>query len=260
MGWIAGLDIGSSSSKAVLMQDSTLVAHSIQTTEGNFSNAASEVLHAVLDAANLRSNELDLIGASGLGASFIPYPSVKISDIACHSRGAYFYQPSIRTLIEIGNQVSRVIKVTPHGKVAGCTTGDKCAAGSGRILQIVAKVLQVKLQDLGTISIASKKPAKFTTGCAVFLETEAVSRVAEGIPKEDIIAGLHQTLATKIAVMAHKMKVEEDCAIIGGGALDIGLVKVVEQKIQHRLFIPEEPLLSGAVGAALIAAERSAGN
>ncbi|MGD8263654.1 MAG: acyl-CoA dehydratase activase [Desulfobacterales bacterium] len=258
MGWIAGLDIGSSSSKAVLMQDNTLVAHSILTTEGHFSNAADAVLNAVLDAANLRPNNLDLIGASGLGAAFIPYPSKKISDIACHSRGANFYQPSARTLIEIGNQLSRVIKITPQGRVAGCTTGDKCAAGSGRILQIVARVLQVKLEDLGPISMASKQPAKFTTGCAVFLETEAVSRVAEGIPIEDIIAGLHQALANKIAVMAHKMKVEEDCAIIGGGALNIGLVKIVEEKIQKRLFIPEEPLLSGAVGAALIAAERSA--
>lgn len=258
MGFIAGLDIGSAFSKAVVLEDGVLVSHGVRATEGDFAQVAGSLLDDVLKSAGLRPEDLDLIGASGLGASFVPYPHRKIADISCHSRGAHFFVPTVRTLVEIGNQVSRVIKVSPKGTVADSSTGDKCAAGSGRILQIVAKVLKIDLKDMGKISAEAVRPAKFTTGCAVFLETETISRVAEGTPKADIIAGLHQTLATRISVMAHRLKVETDCVFVGGGALDEGLVRVVEKEIRQPLFVPRDPLVSGAVGAALIAAERAA--
>jgi (R)-2-hydroxyacyl-CoA dehydratese activating ATPase len=259
MTWIAGLDIGSALSKAVILKDGKLTSHSIRETEGNFASVAKAVLDEALAQADLAIDRLDLIGASGLGADFVPYPFQKTTDISCHSRGAHYFLPTVRTLLEIGNQVSRVTKVTPGGKVAGSSTGDKCAAGSGRILQIVAKVLQIDLNDMGAYSLRAAQPAKFTTGCAVFLETETISRVAEGTPKEDIIAGLHQALAARIAVMAQRMTIEEECAITGGGALDAGLVRTMEKQIGSRIHIPEHPLLSGAIGAALIARERSDG-
>ena len=260
MGLIAGLDIGSAFSKAVVLDNGDLVSHGVRATEGDFAQVARSLLDDVLEKRGLTPDDLDLIGASGLGASFVPYPHRKIADISCHSRGAHYFLPSVRTLVEIGNQVSRVIKVSPKGMVADSATGDKCAAGSGRILQIVAKVLKIDLKDMGKISAQAARPAKFTTGCAVFLETETISRVAEGTPKADIIAGLHQTLATRISVMAHRLKVEADCVFVGGGALDAGLAKVVEKELREPLFVPEEPLLSGAIGAALVAAERSAGS
>jgi len=257
MGWIAGLDIGSAFSKAVILKDEELRSHSIRETKGNFVSVAKAVIEEALTDANLTIDRLDLIGGSGLGAAFIPYPFEKVADISCHSRGVHYFFPTVKTLIEIGNQVSRVTKVTPGGKVAGSVTGDKCAAGSGRILQIVAKVLQIDFKEMGAYSMRSAQPAKFTTGCAVFLETETISRVAEGTPKEDIIAGLHHTLAARIAVMAQRMTIEEDCVISGGGALDRGLVGILEKHIGMPIRTPEHPLLSGAVGAALIARERS---
>ena len=259
MTWIAGLDIGSAFSKAVILKDEELRSHCIRETKGKFAPVAEAVLKGALADAGLTIDRLDLIGGGGLGAAFIPYPFEKMTDISCHSRGAHYFFPTVRTLMEIGNQVSRVTKVTPDGKVAGNVTGDKCAAGSGRILQIVAKVLQIDLKDIATFSMRSTQPAKFTTGCAVFLETETISRVAEGTPKEDIIAGLHHALAARMTVMAQRMAIENDCVITGGGALDQGLVRILEAQIGSRIHIPDHPLLSGAIGAALIAQERSTG-
>jgi predicted CoA-substrate-specific enzyme activase len=155
-------------------------------------------------------------------------------------------------LIEIGNQSSRIIKVTRQGKVADSLVSDKCAAGSGRILQIVAKVLNVDLKDMGQLSLKSTQPVKFTTGCAVFLETEAISRVTEGASKENIIAGLHQALTARVAAMAHRMGLGEDCVITGGGAKDSGLVKIMEEKLGKTLLVSDNPLITGAIGAALI--------
>jgi len=256
MAYIAGLDIGSALSKAVIMQNGTLIASNIRPTEGNFSLSAEHVLADALQKAQLSQTDIDRIGACGLGVTFIAHPFTKITEISCQSRGTHYLLPTVRTLIEVGNQSSRVIKVTPKGKVADCLVSDKCAAGSGRILQIIARVLGVSIEDLGPLSTKSTHPAKFTTGCAVFLETEAISRVAEGTPKEDIIAGLHRTLAARIAAMAHRMHVEEDCAITGGGAVDIGLVKTMEAEIGKNILIPQEPLITAAIGAALIVAEK----
>lgn len=257
MPYMAGLDIGSAQSKAVIMQNSTLLSYSTMPTGGNFSKAADSVLETALEKANMSYSDIDLIGAFGLGASFISYPYIKISDISCQSRGTHFLLPTIRTLIEVGNQASKIIKVTEGGTVADCLVSDRCAAGSGRVLQIIAKVLKIDLKDMGSLSLNSTRPVKFTTGCAVFLETEAICRVAEGMSKENIVAGLHQTLAARISAMAQRMRLEKDYAITGGGAKDSGLLRLMEEKMGQHLLVPDEPLITGAIGAALIAAERN---
>ncbi len=257
MSCIAGLDIGSALSKAVIMQNRIVLSSSIRPSEGNFSNAINSVLQEALDKAELSITDIDMIGACGLGASFISHPFTKITEISCQSRGTNFVLPTVRTLIEIGNQASRIIKVTKEGKVADSLVSDKCAAGSGRILQIVARVLKVDLKEMGRLSLKSTHPVKFTTGCAVFLETEAISRVAEGAPKENIIAGLHQALAARIAAMGHRMRIEDDCAVTGGGACDSGLVKIMGEKLGKKVLVPDNPLITAAIGAALIVAEKN---
>ncbi|MEE8415216.1 MAG: acyl-CoA dehydratase activase [Desulfobacterales bacterium] len=256
MSFIVGLDIGSALSKAVVMQDGKLLSSGISPSEGNFLSAINSVLQEALGKTKLAISDIDLIGACGLGASFIPHSFRKTSDISCQSRGTSYLLPTVRTLIEIGNQSSRIIKVTQQGKVADSLVSDKCAAGSGRILQIVAKVLNVDLKDMGQLSLKSTQPVKFTTGCAVFLETEAISRVVEGASKENIIAGLHQALTARVAAMAHRMGLEEDCVITGGGAKDSGLVKIMEEKLGKTLLVSDNPLITGAIGAAIIVNEK----
>lgn len=257
MSYLAGLDIGSALSKAVILKDASLVSYCVKPVNGNFSEAALGVMEGVLEKAGLKYADISLIGACGLGSSFIPYSFTKVTEISCQSRGTNFLLPSVRTLVDVGNQSSRVIKVTESGRVADFLFSDKCAAGSGRVLQIISRVIGVKLEDMGELSINSNNPVKFTTGCAVFLETEAISRVAEGNPKEDIAAGLHKTLAAKISAMVHRMRLEEDCAVTGGGAKDKGFIRAMEKMLGKKLLIPDEPLVTGAIGAALIAKERS---
>jgi len=159
-------------------------------------------------------------------------------------------------VVDIGGQFTKAFKVDERGKPTTFLLSEKCAAGSGRFLQIIARVLQVELKDIGELSLKSKKKVDFNTGCAVFAESEAVSRIAEGAAKEDILAGLHRTLAAKIQTMVERLGIEPDCALIGGGAKDIGLVKSVEERLERRLLVPEEPQIVAALGGALIAGEK----
>ncbi|SFQ95444.1 acyl-CoA dehydratase activase [Desulfoscipio geothermicus] len=252
----AGLDIGSVMAKAVIMDNDKVLSYSIMPNRGSFYNAANNVLKEALEKAGLTYDKLNIIGTTGLGASFITYPHIKNTEVACQSRGMNYLLPSVRIVIEVGDQSTRVIKVTEKGRVADCVINDRCAAGSGRILLIISKVLRVNINDLGNFSITSTNPVRFSTSCSVFAETEAISRIAEGIKKEDIIAGLHQSMAIKIYSMIQKVKIEEKCAITGGGAKDLGLVKMLQKIIGKDLLVPDEPFISGAIGAALMAAEK----
>ncbi len=257
MGYTAGLDIGSAYSKAVVFEDGELVSYYVKPTSGNFSLAADLVLEEALQKVGLSLAKLRYIGACGLGVTFISETFNKITELSCHTRGVHYLMPSVRTVIEIGNQSARVMKTTPKGKVADSLVSDKCATGSGRIMQIISKVLRTDLEQFGKLSEKATKPAKFTTNCAVFLETEAISRVAEGTPREDIIAGLNQTLAGKIGSMVHRMRIEADCVMTGGVALNAGLVAMMEKEIGLKIQVPEQPMITGAIGAALITAEKA---
>lgn len=256
MRYIAGLDIGSAYCKAVIMRSGKLLAYAVIATGGNFFKSADAVFSGVLKKIGLFEEDIDSVGACGIGASFIEQPFVKITELSCQSRGTHFLMPGTRSIIEVGNQSSRLIKVNAQGKVAGSLATDKCAAGSGRVLQIIAKVLGIRFEEMGQLSQRSRNPAKFTTNCAVFLETEAISRVAEGTPVKDIVAGLHQTLAAKIDGLAQRFKVEDDCAVTGGGALDIGLLRMLHRQMKRRLMAPPQPMITAAIGAALIAEEK----
>jgi predicted CoA-substrate-specific enzyme activase len=252
----AGLDIGSVMAKAVIMNDNVILSYSIRPVSGSFQNAANGVLKEALDKAGLTLDKLNIVAATGLGASFLDHPHFEYTDVTCQSRGMNFLFPAARIVIEVGDQSSRVIKLTEKGRVADCAINDRCAAGSGRILQIMSKVLRVNIDELGNLSVKSTNPVRFSTGCSVFLETEVISRIAEGTKKGDIIAGLHQAMAIKILSMIQKVKMEEICAITGGGAKDLGLVKMIGEKIGRDLLIPEEPFITGALGAALMATEK----
>lgn len=251
----AGLDIGASLSKAVIMRDKEILSYSIKPISGNFSNAASYVFEEALEKCGLSYEDIQIIGATGLGASFIKHPFVKNTEVACQSRGTHYLLPSARIVIEVGDQASRVIKVTEQGKVADCVVNDRCATGSGRILQIISKVLQVNVADMGKLSLKSTNPVFFSTGCSVFAETEAISRIAEGAKVEDIVSGLHYAIAIKIHSMIEKIKMDGDCAITGGGGKDAGLIRMIEKTINKKLLLPDEPLITGAVGAALKATD-----
>ncbi|MBN1615605.1 MAG: 2-hydroxyglutaryl-CoA dehydratase [Deltaproteobacteria bacterium] len=252
----AGVDVGSVMAKAVIMNGGDVLSHSIKPISGNFTLAAGYVLDEALEKAGVRYEQLEIIGATGLGASFLRGNHLDSTEVTCQSRGMNHLFPSVRIIIEIGDQSSRVIKVTERGRVADCIVNDRCAAGSGRILQIIAKVLRTDIDELGGLSSKSSRPVRFSTSCSVFLETEIISRVAEGTPKGDIIAGLHQAMASKILAMARKVKMEEACGVTGGGAKDAGLVKMLQETMGVELLVPDEPFITAAIGSALLATEK----
>ncbi|MDH5696877.1 MAG: acyl-CoA dehydratase activase [Dehalococcoidia bacterium] len=256
MVYVAGVDIGSAFSKAVVMAKNEIISYHVMPSGGNYKLAAEEVAGEALTKAKLSLKDIDYTVATGYGAANVSFSHQATSDISCLARGVYYLFPTARTAIDIGGQFTRVFKLDNRGRATAFLLSEKCAAGSGRFLQVIAKVLQIDLKDIGKLSLKSRNRVDFNTGCAVFAESEAVSRIAEGAAKEDILAGLHRTLAAKIQTMVERLGIEPDCAVVGGGAKDVGLVKSIEERLACRLLLPKEPQIVAALGAALIAGEK----
>ncbi len=254
--YVAGIDIGSAFAKAVIMAENKIVAHRVKPSGGNYRLTAGQVMDEALDKARLSQKDIAGTVATGYGASSVSSASQTASDISCLARGVHYLFPGARTVIDIGGQFTRVLKLDGRGRATSFLLSEKCAAGSGRFLQVIARVLQVNLDDIGELSLKSKKRVDFNTGCAVFAESEAVSRIAEGAAKEDILAGLHRALAAKIQAMVARLGLEPECAVVGGGAKDIGLVRSIEAGLEGKLLIPDEPQIVAALGAARLAGEK----
>jgi predicted CoA-substrate-specific enzyme activase len=256
MAWFLGVDVGSVTTKAVVTKDSELVAYHTVPSGSNYKVAAERVIEEALAKAGLSPENIAYAVATGYGANSVDVANQQVTDISCCARGMSHLFPSVRTVIEIGGQASKVIRVSTQGRAINFAVSERCAAGSGRFLQIIARVLQIDIKDVGPLSLQAKNPVTYTTGCAVFGESEAISRVAEGAAKEDILAGVHNSLAAKISNLIDQVGMEEDCAITGGGALDVGLIMRVEEKLGVHLLVPPQPQITAALGAALMATEK----
>jgi predicted CoA-substrate-specific enzyme activase len=253
---VLGVDIGSVFSKAVVCADQTVKAFAFIPSKGNYKEAAEKVVRDALKKTNLPFEDISYTVATGYGASSVSSSKQAVTDISCQGKGIHHLFPSVRTIIEIGGQFSKVIKLDDAGRVTNFILNEKCAGGSGRFLQIIARLLHIDIEEIGPFLFKSQNPVDFNTGCAVFAESEAISRIAEGALKEDILAGIHQAMASKIINLIERAGLVKDCTLTGGGAKDIGLVKTFEASLGINLYIPEEPQISAAFGAALIAEER----
>jgi len=254
--WFMGIDIGSATSKGVLTKDGDLVAQHLLPSGTDYKVAAEKLREELLSKAGSPQEEIACTVATGRGANNVLFADQQVADIICCARGINNISPSVRTVIDVEDQSSQVIRIDEEGRVVNFTTSEKCAAGSGRFLQVIANVLRIDPKDIGPLSLKSENPVTFTTGCAVFGETEVISRVAEGNKKEDILAGVHKALAEKISALVERLGLEEQYAITGGGGLDIGLIKAIEKKLGIQLLVPPYPQLVTALGAAIIAAEK----
>ena len=253
----AGIDVGSAASKAVILNGAGVIFHHSVASRGDFSGAAYKAMEEVSNKAGLKPRDIVSTVATGVGAANAAFSNDQVPEISCQGKGTKHLFPSVRTIIDIGDQASRVIRIDDEGRPAYFVVSEKCAAGSGRFLQIIARVLQMDISEIGELSLKSKNPITFGTNCAVFAESEAISRIAEGASKADLLAGIHSALAAKIHSMVERVGLEMDCAMVGGGARDIGLVKRLEDKLGVELLIPKEPRITAALGAAIIARERS---
>ncbi len=254
-----GIDIGSETSKGIITNGGGLLAHHILRSGSNYRVAAEKLVKELLEKAGLSSADIAYAVATGQGSGNVPFSNQQVTDIRCCTRGINHIFPSARTVIDVQGQSGQVIRFNDKGRVVNFAVSEKCASGSGRFLHVIANVLQVRLEDIGSLSLESENPVTFTTGCAVFGESEAITRVAEGVAREDILAGVHKSLADKISSLAARVGLEEQCAISGGGGLNVGLIKSIEEKLGVQLLVPPQPQFVTALGAAIIAGEQVAG-
>ncbi len=252
---LMGIDIGSRTSKGVITENGDLKAQHLLPSGTNYHEAAQKLRGELLAKAGLSPQDIVYTVATGQGAGNVTFGNQRISDIRCCARGINSIYPSARTVIDVQAQSSQIIRITENGQVINFVVSERCAAGSGRFLDVIANVLQIDLQDIGALSLKSKNPITFAISCAVFGESEAISRIAEGIAREDILAGVHKALANKICALVNRVGLEKDCALSGGGGLDIGLIKILEKELGIQLLIPPDPQIITALGAAVIAGE-----
>ena len=257
MKYALGIDVGSSFSKAAVLEEGSLLSYATVPSGGNYAEAARKVSRAAIEKAAITDADLSARIATGYGAATVDFADRSIADISCHAAGIHHLFPSARTIVDIGGQFCRAIRLDADGKAVNFLHNEKCAGGSGKFLQVIARILHMSVEGIGPLSLESAHPVEFTTGCAVFAESEAVSRIAEGASPADILAGVHRAMAAKIANLTFRLGLAQDCVVTGGGAKDIGLVRTLETELGVKVLVPEEPWISAAIGAALLGQTRS---
>ncbi len=251
--YFAGVDIGSTMTKVVIIgggKETSLIGP----TGPEHRKLANRVMEEALGLAGIAFVDVTYIVATGYGRINVPFADKQVTEITCHAKGLSSVLPSARTVVDIGGQDSKGIRLE-NGKVVDFVMNDKCAAGTGRFLEIIAEALCVPLDKLGELSLAAEKPAVIGSMCTLFAEQEVVSQLAGGESVTNLLAGIHQAIAARVYALVAKLKIKPEVAITGGGAKNIGLVKALESKFGCAVLIPREPLLTGALGAALIGQE-----
>jgi len=253
MAYFMGIDIGSVYSKGVITRDDKISASHVIISGADYGKTAETIRQALLKKAGLSHDQVAGTVATGSGAGKAQFTDKTVSDMVCTARGIKRIFPSAKTVIDVAAQSTRMMLIDGEGLVANFVFSEKCAAGSGRFIEIIANVLRIDLEEFGPLSLQSENPITFGTGCAVFGESEAVTRVSEGISKEDIAGGVNKALADKTASLAKKLQMVEPCAICGGGALNVGLIQAIEHELNIRLLVSPQPQIMAALGAAIMA-------
>lgn len=260
MAHVIGVDIGSAWAKGVLLGEEGKVLASISIPSGgDFRRTSEEVRRALCGQGGMFIDDVTRVVATGFGAKRVDFADEVKLDLLCHTKALSLLLPNVRTVIDVGDLSTKVFRTDGRGGLQNFLLSGKCAGGSGRILQVIAKVLRVKIEEIGDLSLRSKRPIEFHTGCAVFAESEVISRIAEGVSKEDLLAGLHRALAGQINSLVERIGIEMDMAMVGGGARDVGLVKALQEIRGHEVHVPPSPHITGAFGAALLALESLGG-
>lgn len=258
MSYFAGIDVGSLSTNAVILDEALgVLGHSIIDTGANSTEAADRAMELVCEAAKLRREAIVRVVATGYGRISVPFAARQVTEISCHGLGAWHLFPGVETVIDIGGQDSKVIRLGPEGRVVDFAMNDKCAAGTGRFLEVMARKLEAPLSALGEIAATADKAAKISSVCTVFAESEVVSLVAKNHPKQEIVAGLHQSIVARVWALASTVGIEGEVAFSGGVAKNTGVVAELERRLGRKLHIHSEPQIVGALGAALIAARQA---
>ena len=256
--FVVGLDSGSTSTNAVAMNEAREIVASVVIRTGAKAGASAErAYREVLERAGIAPDQVGCTIATGYGRVSIPFADENVTEISCHGRGAHYFNPAVRTILDIGGQDSKAIHVNAAGEVTDFAMNDKCAAGTGRFLEMIARSLEISLDELGPAALESKKRLEIASMCSVFAESEVISLIANNEEKPDIAAGVCRAVAGKAYSLMRRVGLEGAYMMTGGVAQNPGVVRAVEELIGEKLFICEDPEIVGATGAALLALEKS---
>jgi predicted CoA-substrate-specific enzyme activase len=255
--YTAGIDIGSVSAEMVILENSTPCRRSIVQT-GVSSHSAVQRLFALLEEdKEITRDAIVRTVTTGYGRKAAGVGDRSVTELSCHARGAWAVDHTVRTVIDIGGQDSKVIRVGPDGSSLDFIMNDKCAAGTGRFLEIIAKTLELPLEELGPLALQAGEPVKISSMCAVFAESEVVSLRAEGHPRDRIVRGIADSIANRISGMVHRVGLVVPVMLTGGVAKNAGVVEALRDVLGVDIIVPPEPEFIGALGAAYIAAEEA---
>jgi predicted CoA-substrate-specific enzyme activase len=255
---VGGVDVGSTQTKAVIMDGQRRVlGRSLIDTGGIITAAAENAFQlAVADAGVERSDVAYVVG-TGYGRYKVTFGDTQVTEISCHARGGQYLFPKTRTVLDIGGQDTKAIKIGPEGQVLDFCMNDKCAAGTGRFLGAAAMALDIPLGELGPLALLAKNAVKITTTCTVFAETEIINWLARGKKVEDVLMGVHQAIATRSISLLRRVGVEDEVTFTGGVTRNNAMVKILEEMLETHLNVSEEAHYMGAIGASLFALEKA---
>jgi predicted CoA-substrate-specific enzyme activase len=256
----AGVDMGSLTSKAVILQDGEVRSSSLVLTGPEGRAAGERALAIALERAGMGRDLLECTVATGYGRVFLPFADANVTEISCHARGAHWYFPGVRTILDMGGQDCKAIRCDESGNVAEFAMNDKCAAGVGRFVEVIAELLEVGLADVGPLSLSTVgTQTSISSTCVLFAKSEVLALLRRGARTSDILGGVCEALAGRVHGLLAKVGIEPELVISGGIARNAGVVRRIAEKTGLEPGIPPDPQLVGALGAAILAQERLRG-
>jgi len=254
MAYAAGVDVGSTQTKAVIIdEERTIVGRALIDTGANVVRAAEHAFAQALENGHLREEEVEYVIGTGYGRYRVTFGNAQVTEISCHGRGAVHMFPRTRTVIDMGGQDTKAIRVNAVGEILDFCMNDKCAAGTGRFLGAAAAALEMPLSELGPTALASKRPVRISTTCTVFAESEVLSWLGKGKKIEDILWGVHQSIASRSIALVRRVGIDPEITFTGGVTRNVGMIRALEEKLETKLNVSDESHYMGALGAALFA-------
>lgn len=249
----AGIDIGSITAKAAVLNGGGIIGTRVQFTGYNAKKAGRDVLDALLADIGIEADRIAAIVSTGYGRNSVDFADKAVTEITCHGAGAHFVNPETRFVVDVGGQDSKVIRLDESGKVTDFAMNDKCAAGTGRFLEVMARALEVDLDEFGSLYARSDHPARISSICTVFAESEVISLISKGESRENIVAGIQESVASRISAMARRVGVAPPVMMTGGVAKNVGAVEALRKKLETDIEVSEYAQVNGAIGAAILA-------
>jgi predicted CoA-substrate-specific enzyme activase len=253
----AGIDIGSLTAEAVIVRDGDIIGAETMNVLSNPVESAEVILGRAMDTAGVTRDRIAYTVSTGYGREMLQARGLadsNVSEISCHGYGAFCLNAAIRTIIDIGGQDAKVIKLNADGKLVNFVMNEKCAAGTGHFLEVMSKTLEVSLEELGRLSRDARKPAVMSNRCTIYVETEVIHYLQQGVPKKEVAAGINKAMAERVLALARRVKPERKIMITGGVAKNVGVRAALEDMLAEKILMPAiDPQLIGAYGAAMLA-------